>query len=801
MSVHIILAYQTSGYNPPIGSLVINSPKECFTHLESIKKASVDSTSSLTVVVRDVRAAKMLEVLRNRPGVEFRESDLLAELSKRWRCSLPNQLTKEAIGILQLFDIAIPPNRDIIGSTLNRAYDTNIFTLSKLDATDEAVLLNLIVRGHPYRDINSSIQDLLMIRLHEWEKRGSIIAKTLANNPNGALWYFVSLVLHNYPLTMKNDIEGALELVFGTRPMINEDILALLLLDTKCLPTAMRLPVERVLRPYLSKLPLSIYLNSVSGVLPIEFEVLSERVVDTPRAIDLTLAKTVFAKLEVPLVTSTFQHIEQHWLAVEALSISIEEIISDKRPDKAFTELAEFYANHYLSVKEVYGSDEHALKQLLKWNEEYAAWLVRNYHRLMVAPTAPFAADQLKNHLQVLLEDEKIPILWVIDGLSWRSFRQLRSSAERAGIFLMGEPKACLAPIPTITEIGMTALISGEPLSAFASKYPNRSNWLTAREKCFQQHYPGSKIGRANNPTQINEILSTQAPIYLLQTSLVDKHVHDHDLDKELFERYLDTYFEVQCQALAKAIDHPHLHKDLHNLVVVVATDHGFTDLLRHGVEQLPPVLNTEPSLVSINEPQHCVIEITLPSEGTHERSILETLLEKDWYILSGEGFNLPKGRVWVVPRKQRRTRGGSLRVHGRPSLEETIVPLAEFTFVRREALELQLAIHGRMIKDTECEVTLQVTNTTELAVRDITIEIPAFEIKSYIPIIHPKATGIVPINVKTQKSGSLKIKAQIASLGAPFQWKEISVQVEQNDAERLLGEDRAAKFFDEEEL
>src|SRR5437870_300161 len=85
---------------------------------------------------------------------------------------------------------------------------------------------------------------------------------------------------------------------------------------------------------------------------------------------------TSVAKLEAFFGLSILAYIKQQWSAAEALSVSIEEITRGKKSDQAFAELTSFYVHRYLSVKEVYGSSAQAAEQLLRWNEEYAEWLV-----------------------------------------------------------------------------------------------------------------------------------------------------------------------------------------------------------------------------------------------------------------------------------------------------------------------------------------------------------------------------------------------------------------------------------------
>jgi hypothetical protein len=801
VSLQIILACQVDANNMlPIGAQVIADPRSCLERLPEIKQAASDATSNLTVVVTNPAVVSMLDFLRDRPGVEFREVNPLADLTQRWGCPLPAQLTAEAVGVLRLLEMPSPPDGNALGTVLQRAYGDDIFLAATLTPSDEAKLLDLLVRGHEYAGITSTIENLLIRQLRTWGEHGSSIAAAVAGQPKAAPWYIILSVLRNYPPMIQQAVEDELVSTFGSRPPIRASILGLLPLEPKYISPIVRLPLERALRPHLFALPLVNYLSIVSGILPIELEILAKRVFDSPGAVSLFSMRKVFARLDGAQI-ATILELERHWQLLASLNFDVEETTRMKSSDKAFAELADFYVDHYLPMKDAYGTDPQGRERLLEWNENYAEWLIGHYHLLTSAHEPIFVADQLSYRLRNLLTSNKVPILWVIDGLAWSAFLRLSRMAERAGLFLVGEPKACLAPIPTITEIGMTTLISGETPRAIARQTPNRGNWRTAREEHFRRSYQGVKIGKANNPTQLYETLATPASIYLLQTLAVDTAVHNDDLDKELFDACLDVYFERLCRALAKAADYPHLHERIRDLVVIVATDHGYTDLLRPGVAQLPPGLKVETNLFSIDAPHHCVLEVTLPREATTDGSILRAELSKHWYVLEGDRFNLPAGLTWIVPRKQQRTRRGSLRVHGRPSLEETIVPLAEFSLHRQEDLKVQLAIRGRLIKDLECEVTLLVTNYETWPIKDATVEIPVLGINTHIAKVNPHSTEEVLVEAHPKQSSNLMARARIASSGGPFQWIELPTTIEQSDSERLLGEDRVANFFDEEEL
>jgi hypothetical protein len=125
-----------------------------------------------------------------------------------------------------------------------------------------------------------------------------------------------------------------------------------------------------------------------------------------------------------------------------------------------------------------------------------------------------------------------------------------------------------------LTSVHKIGDVRGCPISALMDTYLRRNPSLI---------YPyGERVqtascenGRTKLPVQ---------PIYVLQTLSVDRYVHDDDLDEELFGAWLDVYIEKQCRALVKAVDYLHLRKRLGDLVVLVATDHGYTDLLRRGL-------------------------------------------------------------------------------------------------------------------------------------------------------------------------------------------------------------------------
>jgi len=801
VSLRVILAYQSDFGNVPIGARVISNLRDCWTQLPEIEQVADDATRSLTVVVTDPAVVSMLDFLRDRPGVEIREANTLAELAERWQCLLPGQLTSKAAEMLRLFEVPRPPNGNALGTILQRAYNSDVFLLTELAPSNEAELLSTLVHEHAYPDAASTIESLLIRQLNVWGKRSNRLAEALANKTSVAPWYMILSILKNYPALIRQAVQDELVSTFGSRPLVSSEAIDLLSLGPEHIPSIVKLPLELALHRHLLSIPIANYLDSISGILPIELKVLIERVSDTPGSVDLIAMKASFAKFDPSQTIPLLSALEEHWHVFDALSTDIEEIIKKKSPEKAFTELADFYVNHYLAVKAAYGHDPQGRECLFEWNENYAAWLFRNYHLFTATHKPIFAADQLSHRLNTLLNNNKIPILWIVDGLAWSAYLRMNFIAEQVGLFPSGEAKACLAPIPTITEIGMTSLISGEPPSVLSHRYPKRSNWRIAREEIFRQHYPKAKIGKSNNPTQILRTLAVPAPIYLLQTLAVDRYVHDDELDEELFEAWLDVYIEKQCRALVKAVDYPHLQERHRDLVVLVATDHGYTDLLRPGVIQLSSALKIETDLLSVDAPHHCVLEVTLPEKTTDDGRILREELDKDWYVLEGDGFGLPDGPTWIVPKRQQRTRGGALRVHGRPSLEETIVPLAEFTFYRTEPLKLQLTIQGKLIKEVEGQATLQVMNYESWSVKDVVVEIPDLEIATRISSIGPEATETVLVHARPKRSGNLTVRARIASLSGPFQWTDLSVSVEQSDTERLLGEDRVAKFFDEEEL
>jgi hypothetical protein len=773
----------------------------CWTQLPEIEQAANDVTRNITIVVTDPAVASMLDFLRDRPGVEIREANTLAELAERWQCSLPGQLTAKAAETLRLFEVPGPPNGNALGTILQHTYTSEVFLLTRLGPSDEAELLSVLVHGHAYPDVASTIESLLTRQLNIWGKQGSRLATDLANKTGIAPWYMILSILKSYPAPVRQAVQDELTSTFGPRPSVSTEAVNQFSLEPEHIPSVIKLPLELALHRHLLSTPIANYLDAISGILPIELKVLAERVSDTPGTVDLIAVKAAFTKLDNSQTAPILRDLEERWHVVDSLSFDIEEIVRKKSPARAFTDLADFYLNHYLGAKAAYRHDLQGRERLFEWNENYAAWLFHNYHLLTAAHEPIFAADQLSYRLRTLLNSNKIPILWIVDGLAWSAYLQMSLMAKRVGLFPSGEAKACLAPIPTITEIGMTSLISGEPPSVLSQRYPKRSNWRSAREEIFRQRYPQAKIGKANSPTQIRQTLATPAPIYLLQTLAVDRYVHDDDLDEELFGAWLDVYFEKQCRALTKAVDHPHLRERHRDLVVVVATDHGYTDLLRPGVAQLSPELKIETDLLSIDTPHHCVLEVTLPKKATDDGRILREALGRDWYLLEGDSFGLPDGLTWIVSKLQQRTRGGALRVHGRPSLDETIVPLAEFTFYHTEPLKLHLTIQGRLIKDVKGQVNLQVTNYESWPVKDIMIHISDLEIASHIPSISPESRETVSVYAQPKRSGNLIVRAKIASLGGPFQWTDLPVSVEQSDAERLLGEDRVARFFDEEEF
>src|SRR5258707_9451698 len=172
------------------------------------------------------------------------------------------------------------------------------------------------------------------------------------------------------------------------------------------------------------------------------------------------------------------------------------------------------------------------------------------------------------------------------------------------------------------------------------------------------------------------------------------------------------------------ATDQGFLRERSADLVLVVVTDHGWTDLLRDGNERLPREFDAERHLWSVQSSHHGALEISLPPKDAEAGGLLRARLSDNWFVIEGDKYGLPNGPVWLLPRLQRRAYGGAARIHGRPSLEETIVPLAEFS-LQSHGTAFMLIIQGRLVKGESGRAHLSVTNLSSWPARDVAIEMP----------------------------------------------------------------------------
>jgi hypothetical protein len=287
--------------------------------------------------------------------------------------------------------------------------------------------------------------------------------------------------------------------------------------------------------------------------------------------------------------------------------------------------------------------------------------------------------------------------------------------------------------------------------------------------------------------------------VWVLHTLVVDRLVHDPDVASGLLSAWLDVYFDELWQSLVDAVAVSLPDERRPDIRMMVATDHGYTELFRDEPVRAPVGLSAIDATARVSGRHRRCLQLEPNAAGLGAEA--RAHVADDWFVLEGERYGLPDESIWLVPREQRATAAGTVRAHGGASLDETLVPVASFVFQSRSTPQLILTLEGRLAAGSASPATLTLANIGTRAIRGVTVRIPDVHATVAIERIGPEEVVARPVSVLAERSGSLDVSATVSAVGEPRQTLTLRLYVDPTEAERLLGDDRLGSFFGEDGL
>jgi hypothetical protein len=374
-----------------------------------------------------------------------------------------------------------------------------------------------------------------------------------------------------------------------------------------------------------------------------------------------------------------------------------------------------------------------ALDQVEEYANLYGDWLFAHYATL-IDDERILTSSNVRQRAQHLLSPTDSRLIWlIIDGLPDAYTSLLTAALKKHGLNKI-KVEYALATLPTITAIGIPALLNG--------LRPNASSFIPInRKEALIQAYPDHKVVFSNQPRDFADTLAAEVDLCCLHWRELDSYQHKEDREiegtrAEHIGQELDKRIGLLAMAMRQTPDR--------RTRLLISTDHGATRCLR------------KESGISNKKIKEATAE-------PHERCIKLVGKLADEELDAKETYHLTKAIThnqddWVAARGYRYfgSNDSGYR-HGGLTPEETIVPvlMAEASDVIVSDLlisyfgtkELEL---GKTLK----EVQLRIQNPNAFAV----------ELRGLVIAQDPKSQFNLPTQLESNGSVTLKASLKLPS-------------------------------------
>jgi len=502
-----------------------------------------------------------------------------------------------------------------------------------------------------------------------------------------------------------------------------------------------------------SKISLDKILNCVSGLLPSEFRILKDRIVDSEYPLKSSELKKIRTTFKV-IPDSEFDKLNKICFGVEKLRADMIDSFED------WVNFFEEICIPLLNSEEEMTSAQR--KEYFSANEKFADWLYNNF--------SDFYVNQ--KHL-TLYEIKKIfdktsgkyLILLILDGLSYKDKSVLEEVLYKLGFSIKETSKPTIAWIPTLTNISRKVLVYCLPPYEVYDKsekevFNGKGNYGVYLNGTGKDFFECLKKGDRKR--------------YIFIYRYHDKTQHSDIIPEEVGDSIIKSHLESVIKNILKGIEsNPFLSNDLYNVELIITSDHGMICNTRN----LPKARIFKNTGIQIDKEKHRVGYLYNITKTFKSKT---DLIKKTLFILEGEKFGLPilpHHPVWLAPKKfQRVSSYKSTRIHGGISLEECIVPLISVRPTGKievcKPLKASLETKSPLEKNKETKTIVRITNPNNYLVNYATITIQQSKCKNTIlygknigkgiilPGTHPYTFTIIPDEFgKIQFTGCISYK------------------------------------------
>jgi PglZ domain len=334
----------------------------------------------------------------------------------------------------------------------------------------------------------------------------------------------------------------------------------------------------------------------------------------------------------------------------------------------------------------------------------YGDWLFDNYSALMGHDDI-LTNRAVRHRIAALLENPNNRVIWlIIDGLP-AVYTSLLSSALQKHSFNRVQTDYALAPLPTITEIGIPALLTG--------LRPDAKAFTAKREEGLAQSFPKSKTVFTASVGYFAEKLAEESDLCCLHYVGIDSFQHkpESQITKSR-AAVIEAEINEQIDGIIAAMQ----LTPGRNTKLVITTDHGATKCLRNA----SGIINSKIKAATLQSHERCVKLNSSLTPGQLDAN-------ETYHLTKDITHNTEE---WIVARGYRYFGANDTGYrHGGLSPEETIVPIVVAEMVEFDYEELTIGYFGSkdlQLGKTIKDVSFQVynPNAVTVEVRELTIHV-----------------------------------------------------------------------------
>lgn len=686
----------------------------------------------------------------------FETMDARAALARQWGIEIPAHVTNADILQAGLLEIDVQPQPGFtFEDTLLAYFYAPIFTAKTFPFTQITAMLNAI---EPQRwQANQAIPLLartLHIRLDEWVNKARSgeqrhLIELFAADPMGLKRNLMQFrILRSYPELG----EGLLGETFNLLRVLKLQLDDLTVEEGQILEVVLQVTYQLNNQQPNTPEELAGLLDTVSGLLMVEFEAVEKALHEHPDWITLELVDKIEAKFS-PQSRPLARRIADLRARIQPPKPAAPQLDWDLERMLAWARESYLPYQAWCDMLDRFDAELYAL------GDKFSEWLFTHWDDLH-ANSKRMVFNVLPNIAAELKHPGLVNLVLVIDNLSWSFSELLRDLFQERGYYLAAaEPY--LAMVPSETEISKKCLLSG----AVGYQMMDDKTYKGIIEKGWVPYFNDRAFRYFSDIGGLSAVETIDAAAYVVNYLAVDKALHRSADEIGMPHRVhihhlLDNLVENCVQFIEK-------HSLQENIRIHVISDHGSTRIPAEIPNDLDPAFFKTSGFYAHSH-RYVIV-------STERFASLAENLRLDCFFLPANDFLNPDNVLCARRANRFIPTEKDIYVHGGLLPEEIIVPYMVFEPSMAPLQDLTVLFRKTEFRYRMETVEMELGNPNDLAVEHISISILNGNVVSEparLALLSGKTKALVKIDARFRQTSmaedqtSLRLRIRFTARG-----------------------------------